>query len=137
MDYQRLIEGIKKREGFRGMPYEDNRGFPTIGYGTLLPISEEEATMLLKHRLDNAIQEIIEHKPFFVDLPEEIQEVLAEMGYQLGVPKLMLFKRMWQTIENQDWNGMIKEMYDSRWYHQTPNRVKALVKKVEDYINKN
>ena len=131
MDYQNLINGIETREGFEGMPYNDTRGFPTIGFGTLLPISEDEGRMLLEHRLKNSMQELLNEKPFVTNLPEEIQEVLAEMAYQLGVPKLMLFKKMWKAVEDEDWNGMIREMYDSLWYKQTPDRVKALVVKVK------
>jgi lysozyme len=134
MDLERLTTSIKGNEGFKGMPYKDTRGFWTVGYGTKLPLSKEEAELLLKHRLDNTIQEIIANKPFFVELPETIQEVLAEMGYQLGVTKQMKFGRMWEAVENEDWNGMIREMYDSKWYHQTPHRVEKLVAKLKKWL---
>jgi len=44
---------------------------------------------------------------------------------------------MWTAVERHDWAGMIKEMYDSLWYKQTPDRVDALVAKVTNYINQN
>jgi len=132
-----LIESIKENEGFEGMPYKDTRGFLTIGYGTKLPITEKEASMLLENRLNNIKQELLNNKPFVTELPEFIQEVLFEMGYQLGVPKQLLFIKMWKAIENRDWDGMIKEMIDSKWYRETPNRVKNLIKRIQSGEDKN
>ena len=90
---ENLIEDIKRHEGFSGMPYDDSRGLPTIGYGTLLPISEYEAELLLKHRLELIMQELYNHKPFIQELPEEAQNILLDMAYNLGVPRLMKFKK--------------------------------------------
>lgn len=114
-----------------GMPYKDSLGKLTIGYGTLLPINEEEGELLLRYRLDKAIRQLQFKKPCVKELPEPIQEVLYEMAYQLGVPKLLNFKRMWKAIKNRDWDEMIKEMRDSKWYRQTPNRVEKLIEKVK------
>jgi len=130
-----LIESIKENEGFRNMPYKDTRGFLTIGYGTKLPITEKEASTLLESRLNNIKQELLNNKPFVTELPEFIQEVLFEMGYQLGVPKQLLFVKMWKAIENRNWDNMIKEMIDSKWYRETPNRVKKLIKRIQDGRN--
>jgi lysozyme len=130
----KLIESIKKNEGFKGMPYNDSRGYPTIGFGTLLPLNEEEAELLLQYRLSNIEDEIKEKVPYFDILPPVVKEVLFEMGYQLGVPKMMKFKQMFAAIKDGDWEGMIREMKDSRWYKQTPNRVNVLTKKIKDNL---
>ena len=127
-----LIESIVSNEGFKGMPYKDSKGYLTIGYGTKLPLTKEEAEMLLKHRLGSSIYELQLNKPFVTELPNNIQEVLYEMVYQLGVKGLLSFKKMWKAIENRDWNGMIKEMRDSKWYRETPNRVERLIDKVRN-----
>ena len=77
-----LIENIKRNEGFEGSEYKDHLGFSTIGYGTKLPISEDEAEMLLKHRLNNKIEHLLQEKPFIVNLDENRQAILYEMAYQ-------------------------------------------------------
>ncbi len=130
---EKLIEQIKKAEGFRGMPYEDSLGIPTIGYGTKLPIDEEEAELLLKKRLNDTIKDLKRAYPRFEELPPTIQEVLLDMGYNMGIPRLMKFKKMWKAIDEGDWERMADEMVDSRWYHQVGNRSKNLVKIVRDY----
>ena len=129
---ENLINDIKRHEGFSGMPYDDNRGLPTIGYGTLLPISEFEGELLLKHRLDLIIQELYNHKPFMQELPEEAQEILLNMAYNLGVPRLMKFKKMWKALESGDFIEASKEMKDSRWYRQVGKRAEELVERMSN-----
>jgi len=127
MNLDKVIEELKQDEGFEGMPYEDSLGIPTIGYGIKLPLSEEEAEILLKHRLDKKILEISEKEPFFLDLPETAQEVIANMAYQLGVGGVLQFKKMWAALKNRDYQKAADEMLDSNWAReQTPNRAKRL-----------
>jgi len=121
-----VTELIKKHEGFEGMPYNDSLGFPTIGYGTKLPITEEEAEMLLEYRLKKMIRELIIKEPFFEKLPEDAQKVIADMTYQLGVGGILKFKKMWAALKNRDYKKAADEMLDSKWAKQTPNRAKEL-----------
>jgi len=148
MNYKNVIEDIKRDEGYDPLPYIDPRKLKsyrafndiylpirkdlnlTIGYGTLLPLSQDEAEWLLKNRLKKTEQEIIDNKPFFVELPENVKEALLNMGYNLGVPKQMKFKRMWEALENEDYQKAADEMIDSKWYRQNTDRVKRLSKKL-------
>jgi len=126
MNLDRVIESLKQEEGFDGMPYKDTLGIPTIGYGTKLPLTEEEAELLLKHRLDKKILEISEKEPFFLDLPQKAQGVIANMAYQLGVEGVLKFKKMWAALKKGDYQKAADEMLDSKWATQTPNRAKRL-----------
>jgi lysozyme len=121
-----VMELIKKHEGFEGMPYNDSLGFPTIGYGTKLPITEEEAEILLEHRLKRMMRELIQKEPFFEKLPEDAQKVITDMTYQLGVGGVLKFKKMWAALKKGDYKKAADEMLDSRWAKQTPNRAKEL-----------
>ena len=47
--YDKLVNGIKKHEGFRDRPYFDSLGVGTIGYGTTW-ITEEEADIYRRGR---------------------------------------------------------------------------------------
>ena len=121
-----LEKQLKEHEGFSGMPYDDSLGYATIGFGTKLPLSEDEAELLLKHRLKQKRDELIEAMPFVYNLPDDKQKVLYEMSYQLGVRGLLLFKRMFRALKSGDFETASKEMLDSRWAKQTPNRAKKL-----------
>jgi len=121
-----LEKQLKEHEGFRGMPYDDSLGFPTIGFGTKLPINEDEAELLLRYRLEQKRDELIIAMPFVYNLPEDKQKVLYEMSYQLGVGGLLLFKKMWRALKSGDFETASKEMLDSRWAMQTPARAERL-----------
>lgn len=121
-----LINSIKEHEGYVAEPYNDSLGFSTIGYGTKLPLSKDEAELILKHRLTDKIDKIIEKKPIILTLPQDKQFVLFEMAYQLGVGGILKFKKMWKAIESKNFKEAGVEMLDSRWAKQTPKRAKEL-----------
>ncbi len=125
-----IVEKIKKHEGFRGMPYNDTLGYPTIGYGTKLPIDEEEAELLLEKRLNDVRRELESRVDFFDNLPETIQTVLLDMAYNMGVPRLFTFRRMWEAVRDRNWGKMADEMVDSLWYRQVGRRAEELVRMV-------
>ena len=137
MSMHDVMELIKQNEGFRGMPYKDTLGYPTIGYGTKLPIDEEEAEMLLKKRLNDVRLELRSRVDFFDNLPETIQTVLLDMAYNMGVPRLFTFKRMWEAVRDRNWGKMADEMVDSLWYSQVGKRSEELVAKVEKFSFEN
>ena len=129
--YNELVEDIKLNEGFRGEPYDDTEGFPTIGYGTKLPITKEEAQLLLEYRLNQVIDELTERKLKDLNLKEEAVFILYDMAYNMGVPKLMQFKKMWEALEVQDYSKASAEMMDSKWYVQVKSRAEKLVEKMK------
>jgi len=139
---ENIIEHIKKNEddGFKtgGMPYNDSLGKLTIGYGTLLPLSEVECELLLLNRLNDILGELNQQTIFNIKVEDLLKDldigrldVLLEMAYQLGVPKLMKFKKMWKAIKEKNYNKASIEMIDSRWYSQTPKRAGNLAKKFQ------
>ena len=122
-----LLTDIKNDEGFRGANYLDSLNIPTIGFGTRLPLSKEEAELILKSRLDEKIRHLAKEKPVISTLCKARQEVLFNMSYQLGVSGLLKFKRMWEAIENKDFEKASKEGLNSRWAMQTPTRANKLM----------
>jgi lysozyme len=44
------------------------------------------------------------------------------MAFNLGVPRLCKFKKMWAAIEAKDFPTAAKEMLDSRWANQVKSR---------------
>lgn len=121
-----IVEEIKSDEGFVGTQYDDSLGIPTIGYGTRLPLTEVEAELLLKHRLQEKLTGIVREKPVIAKLSEPRQKVIANMVYQMGVGGVLKFKNMWAAIEREDYDKAAFEMLQSRWYKQTPARAKKL-----------
>ena len=122
-----LMDSIREHEGYRGMPYEDSLGKPTIGVGCLLPLSEDESMLVAFCRMSDGTGEM-EHRLQaerginVLRLPKSVKEVLIEMAFQMGVPKLMGFKKMLAAIAVRDWSTAAEEALDSKWAKQTPVR---------------
>ena len=129
--YEVIFDDLKRDEGFVGMPYDDHLGHQTIDYGTLLPVTEEEAEMLLRHRLRQVEDELSERLEkeygiFFHTLPPGAQYFGLQAGYQLGVPGLIRFRKTWALVRAGDWLGASKEALRSRWARQTPKRARRV-----------
>ena len=122
------IEMLKRHEGFRGMPYKCSEGFDTIGYGTLLPLSEKEAEMLLRYRLNMYEASLADNVDFYDDAPVEIRGVLLNMAYQMGVVGVMGFHKTLTYLERREYLKASEEMKNSLWYRQTKNRAEELSK---------
>lgn len=121
-----LIDDIKQEEGFKGVVYKCTEGFDTIGYGTKLPINEEEATLLLEYRLNKTRANLLSSL-YNYDLPNEVWDILLNMSYQLGVGGVLKFKKMLEALKNKDYVEASKQGMDSLWAKQTPNRAKRLM----------
>ena len=124
-----LLKAVKLSEGFRDRVYKDTLGIDTIGYGFAikdLVLDEDIAEMILRRKIDNLIDRVDKRFAFVKDLPIEGQDVIYEMCYQLGVTGVSKFKKTLLYLENKEFRMASKEMLDSRWAKQTPNRAKRL-----------
>lgn len=126
---QELIRQLKLHEGVKYKPYSCTQGKMTIGVGRNLDdvgISEEEADYLLsndiariKTELDGCIHDVSK-------LSTNRRIVLLNMTFNLGISRLLKFKRMWLAIENDRYEDASREMLDSRWAVQVGYRAVEL-----------
>jgi lysozyme len=73
--------------------------------------------------------------PDYYDLPEEVQQIIANMMFNMGRPRLSKFKGMKRGVDAQDWNAAADEMVDSAWYRQVTNRADRLVERMRAVAN--
>ena len=133
---EKLIEQIKLHEGYRARVYADSLGIDTIGIGFAikdLELSEEVCDIILKEKLVDLYSRVKRKFPFFEKLPEEIQDVLLNMCYQMGVTGVSKFKKMLAAMKAGDWTEAADQALDSRWAKQTPHRAKELSDIVRNY----
>ena len=132
----RLERDLKRHEGFRSRPYRDHLGYLTIGYGTLLEngISEELAAVMLRHDLEIHARDLVKalkrrgHRPL-TEHPHRARRALLNMAYNLGIPRLMRFRRMWAALDRHDYPEAAKEALDSKWARDVgPNRSGSLAR---------
>jgi lysozyme len=134
MNIRQLFESVKSHEGFRSDVYKDTLGFDTIGYGFAikdLKMDEDIAGIILERKLLSLIIKVYNKFPWVSISPDEVQEVVIEMCYQLGVSGFSRFRKTIGYMESADYEKAAAEMLDSRWAKQTPNRALELSNKVK------
>jgi len=139
-----LKERIKQEEGLRTKPYLCPAGKRTIGYGHNL-----EAASLLHHiavffenngcimphmaedQLDHDIDvaEAVARRLFvgFDELSEARRNVLTDMAFNMGEGTLSRFAKLRHNVAIKNYEQAAKEMLDSRWAKQVPNRAQQLI----------
>jgi len=60
------------------------------------------------------------------DLDAVRQRVVIDMAFNIGVPRLTGFKKMWAAIHCGDYEEAALEMMDSKWARQVGRRAKRL-----------
>ena len=121
-----LVEEIKREEGFVPVVYLDVKGKKTIGYGTLLEdgISEAEAELLLRHRLGLMAEELERSRvgEVYANLKADARRALLDMAYNMGVPNLLGFQKMWAALAEGDYDHAASEALDSVYARELPAR---------------
>lgn len=125
------IRILKRQEGFRGEPYKDANGNWTIGYGTKLPLAEDEATFLLTNRLVHTEAQLRSRWQPYARQQENVKQALSLMAYQLGIEGELGFHKMFACLERDDTSCAAREALDSRWAEQTPERARFVAMLLE------
>jgi len=146
MNREAVYEQLKIDEGVEYKIYLDHLGYPTFGVGHLIKesdeehgqdvgteVSEERVAECFEADLDTAIDECYKlyGEEVFNVLPGEVQEIIVNMMFNMGRPRLSGFKKFNADIENKDWTEAAKEGRDSRWYRQVTNRAERLMTRLE------
>ena len=140
MDIEKLRKQLEIDEGVKYEIYNDHLGLATFGIGHLVIPSDEEhgkpvGTRVSEERVrecfDRDVQSVLRDCKLlykeFDELPEEVQQIVANMMFNMGYGRLSKFKGMKAGVDAKDWNKAADEMIDSRWYKQVTNRAQRLV----------
>ena len=129
----KLIEQVKRHEGFRAKPYRCTAGKLTIGYGLNLEdrgLTETEAETILVNDLSRIYDHLAQKLHWFSDMKSERRDVLVNMAFNIGVSGLLKFKKALYYMELGDYDKAADEMLDSRWAMQVPSRSKELAEQM-------
>ena len=126
------LEQLKQDEGFSEKSYKCTAGYLTIGYGFNIDagMSKAQAEAILEVTCRERIDALKVALSWFSDAPEEVRSVLLNMAYQLGMAGLMKFKLTLGYLELRQYDEAAKEMLDSQWARQTPERATRLSKRI-------
>jgi lysozyme len=137
---ERLREEIISDEGCVLEVYKDHLGYYTVGVGHLIRPSDEEwgtftgtkitqtrADELLTKDFNNVLKECEDNLAVWSEVGEEVKLILANMAFNLGLPRLKKFKLMLKAINEKDYVKAAEEGLDSRWAKQVYNRAHRLM----------
>lgn len=135
LDREAMAAHLRSEEGFSPKPYKCSEGFWTIGFGhrcefNTPTITKEEANKILMTDIDKAHQEA--RKLLKGVHPESVEFVVVSMIFQIGPAGVAKFKKMLAKVNAKDYKGASKEMLNSKWANQTPNRAKRLAFTMEE-----
>ena len=122
---ERLIQLLKRHEGFRSKPYTDTTGHLSIAYGRNLSevgISQQEGEFLLYNDLMRAHEDCLRNIPVYQHLDEVRCAVLVDMCFNMGIHGLLQFVGTLQAISNGDYDIAAEHMLNSLWASQVGNR---------------
>ena len=143
MNLIKLQDEISKDEGVKYEIYNDHLGYPTFGIGHLIlesdpeynrpigsAVSESRVAEAFESDCETVLIDCITLYLDFYDLPEEAQQIIANMMFNMGRTRLSKFKGMKRGVDARDWNVAADEMVDSAWYRQVTNRADRLVERM-------
>jgi len=149
-DREKLVEKLIQHEGLVLQVYQDSLGIDTIGIGRNLEdrgiskeelddldiptidhiyeygITEADAMVLAENDVQIVEEELLRAHPCVDGLDAVRQLILVDMAFNMGVPRLCKFKKMWAAIHDEDFSTAAKEMLDSRWANQVKSRAVKL-----------
>ena len=137
MDIRKLKSQLIQHEGKRNKLYECSAGKMTIGIGHNiedLGVSEAVINLMFEEDITGSIDDLAFIFDDFQSLPETVQHVLIDMRFQLGPGRFRGFKKMIAAAKDGDWPEMIRQMKDSAWYQQVPNRANNLIRMIEEVM---
>ena len=115
------LEGVSQDHLYTIVEGDEEHGKPV---GT--PVSEERVNSVFDSDVATYISESKKVFPNLESLPEEAQQVIVNMCFNMGAPRFGQFKKFIAGVNSGDWNTAAVEMMDSRWAKQVGVRAERL-----------
>jgi len=128
-----LIASLELHEGVRDKPYKDSVGILTIGVGHNLerPISPAAIRQILMDDINDCTRELDRALPDWRSHDNVRQNVLVEMVFNLGMPRLLKFKNFMAHLSARNYKAAAGEMLNSTWATQVGKRARTLAAMME------
>lgn len=148
ISYEDIQKRLMLHEGCVDHVYICPAGYKTIGIGRNLvtnpltakekevvkdlnKISVEQALFLLKNDVKRCEKELINNISFYKQLDDERQYALLDMCFNMGIKKLLKFKRMLNAMLIGDYRGAAKECLMSKYAKDVGKRAVRIARLIE------
>ncbi len=143
MDIEKLREDLIIDEGTKDEIYLDHLGLPTFGIGHLVtewdeeygkpvgtPVSQERVKQCFQIDVQGTISECKVLFDDFDELPEEVKQIIGNLMFNMGRPRLSKFVKFREAVKNRDWIEAGNQLKDSRYYTQVTARADRLIERL-------
>lgn len=142
MNLQLLEAELRRDEGVRRWPYKDTKGIQTTAVGHNLqakplpsnwayPLTDAQIQQLLDGDIADTFANLDRNLPWWRQLDEVRQRVVANMAFNLGITKLLGFKNTLAAMQRGSYAVAAAGMKASAWYGQVGDRAVRLCKAME------
>lgn len=128
-----LVAQLKIDEGVRLKPYLDTVGKWTIGVGRNISdngIRMSEAEIMLHNDILEVFAQLDKSLPWWRNMSVNRQMVIANLCFNLGITKLLMFKNTLAAMQRGDYEEAAQGMISSKWCSQVGQRCKRLVQQM-------
>ena len=142
IDMDKLLESVKKHEGYRNKVYLDTLNKRTVGVGHLCvedfwEDGKEYEESFLMEILEKDLQSAIDQADDMcsnLTISDDAKIIIIEMIFQLGGTGVSKFRKMWAALQEDPPNYFEAhvQMLDSRWAKQTPNRASEMAEQMQN-----
>lgn len=117
----RLHRLLIRHEGYKDKPYEDSSGNLTIGVGRNLDslgLSRDEILYLLDNDIARCDRELRHNFKWYISLCRVRQDAMVNLCFNLGITRLLTFKRALKAMSEEKYVVAGDEFLDSKWAQQ-------------------
>ena len=134
IDMQRLWHQLEIDEGRKTKPYTCTAGKLTIGVGRNLQdvgLRQKEIDFLLQNDIEECYTELLRRWPWIEQLDAVRTEALLNMAFNMGLPTLAKFKKMFAALRAEQYSEAAKEALTSQWSKQVGARAQRIAHQIE------
>ena len=134
MNLDSLKKSLKAHEGVKASLYKDTEGHITGGCGHNFdqPLPDKLIELILDFDVQVAIEELDRAFPSWRTHSSARQNVLIELMFNLGAPRLGQFIRFWYAMEQKNYSVAAQELLSSKWATQVKGRAETLAKRLRE-----
>lgn len=130
-----LIPDLKRDEGLRLSAYQDTKGIWTCGYGHAYVHpgtvwTPDQASQMLAADVAHTEAALDVQLPWWRSQDDVRQDVIAEMGFNMGVTTLCQFHNTLAAVKSAQWAQAAAGMLHSDWAREVGERADRLAEQM-------
>ena len=135
----KLIDMLLVHEGKKRFVYRCTSNALTIGVGRNIDpnkggigLSDDEILYMLRNDIKRVYDELDSNLPWFKDLDDVRQDVLQDMCFNMGISRLLNFRKMLAAVELGLYDRASDELLNSKYAEQVKGRAIKLARMMKE-----